>query len=157
MEAYRTEYVDARIMPGILYEYMVKQITPFSARGVLWYQGESDDVPGLQSLYTDMMKGLVSDWRKLWKDEALPFFEVQLPGWRDWMMQTNLDYATIRRCQEEAAKTVDGLYRHLLLMSAKNMIFIRKISARWDIAWRFWQENIYMERISSARHRDRKG
>ena len=26
------------------------------------------------------------------------------------MMQTNLDYATIRRCQEEAAKTVDGLY-----------------------------------------------
>lgn len=47
---------------------------------------------------------------KLWKDEALPFFEVQLPGWRDWMMQTNLDYATIRRCQEEAAKTVDGLY-----------------------------------------------
>lgn len=110
MEAYRIEYVDARTMPGILYEHMVKQIAPFSARGVLWYQGESDDVPGLQSLYTDMMKGLVSDWRKLWKDEALPFFEVQLPGWRDWMMQTNLDYATIRRCQEEAAKTVDGLY-----------------------------------------------
>lgn len=28
MEAYRIEYVDARTMPGILYEHMVKQICP---------------------------------------------------------------------------------------------------------------------------------
>ena len=70
---------------------MVKQIAPFTARGVLWYQGESDDVPGLQALYTDMFTGLVGDWRALWQDADLPFIEVQLPGWHDWMDQTNLD------------------------------------------------------------------
>lgn len=109
MEKYR-DTIDARIKPGILYEHMVKNIAPFTARGVLWYQGESDDVPGLQALYTDMFTGLVGNWRALWQDADLPFIEVQLPGWHDWMDQTNLDYATIRRCQEEVAKTVEGVY-----------------------------------------------
>ena len=109
MEQYR-DTVDARIKPGILYEHMVKKIAPFTARGVLWYQGESDDVAGLQNLYTDMFSGLICDWRALWQDEDLPFIEVQLPGWHDWMMQSNIDYATIRRCQEEVAKTVDNVY-----------------------------------------------
>ena len=109
MEKYR-DTIDARIKPGILFEHMVKQIAPFTARGVLWYQGESDDVPGLQALYTDMFTGLVGDWRALWQDAELPFIEVQLPGWHDWMDQTNIDYATIRRCQEEVAQTVDGVY-----------------------------------------------
>ena len=109
MEKYR-DTIDARIKPGILFEHMVKQIAPFTARGVLWYQGESDDVPGLQALYTDMFTGLVGDWRALWQDADLPFIEVQLPGWHDWMDQTNLDYATIRRCQEIVARNVDGVY-----------------------------------------------
>ena len=109
MEKYN-DTVDARIKPGILYEHMVKKIAPFTARGVLWYQGESDDVAGLQNLYTNMFSGLICDWRALWQDADLPFIEVQLPGWHDWMMQSNIDYATIRRCQEEVAKTVDNVY-----------------------------------------------
>ena len=109
MEKYR-DTIDARIKPGILYEHMVKKIAPFTARGVIWYQGESDDVAGLQSLYSEMFTGLVGDWRALWQDADLPFIEVQLPGWRDWMDQTNLDYAAIRRCQEIVARNVDGVY-----------------------------------------------
>lgn len=110
MEAYRKEYLDAKIKPGILYENMVKKIAPFSIRGVLWYQGESEDVPGLQSLYTSMLKGLITDWRSLWQDDELPFIQVQLPGWESWMMQCNLDYATIRKCQEEVTKEMPGVY-----------------------------------------------
>mgnify|MGYP004461187839 len=44
-----------------------------------------------------MMKGLISDWRSLWKDETMPFIEVQLPGWHDWMGQVNIDYASIQQ------------------------------------------------------------
>ena len=102
--------VDPKTRPGCLYEHMVKVIAPYTTRGFLWYQGESDDVPGLQALYQKMLTGLIGDWRKLWKDPSLPFFVVQLPGWRTWMMQENMDYAAIRRCQEETAKTVDGVY-----------------------------------------------
>lgn len=102
--------LDARIKPGILYEHMVKKIAPFSIRGVLWYQGESDDVAGLQPLYADMMKGLIGDWRSLWQDETMPFIEVQLPGWYDWMGEVNMDYASIRRCQEQVAEDVEHVY-----------------------------------------------
>ncbi len=98
-------------MPGALFENMVLKTAPYTVRGVLWYQGESDDVEGLQGLYGDMFEGLVSDWRAAWQEPELPFFEVQLPGFRQWsVMVTNLDYPTIRRCQEEAAKRVKNVY-----------------------------------------------
>ena len=97
-------------VPSALYEHMVKTIAPFTARGVLWYQGESDDVPGRQGLYRDMLTALISDWRALWRDPQLPFLIVQLPGWEKWINLVNYDYMTIRRCQQETADTVPGAY-----------------------------------------------
>lgn len=98
-------------MPGALFENMVLKTAPYTVRGVLWYQGESDDVEGLQGLYGDMFEGLVADWRAAWQEPELPFFEVQLPGFRQWsVMVHNLDYPTIRRGQEEAAKRVNNVY-----------------------------------------------
>lgn len=103
--------VDARTKPGILFEHMVKKIAPYTARGVIWYQGESDDeVEGLQRLYADMMEGLIGDWRRIWEDENLPFIQVQLPGWASWMLFGNNDFVTIRRCQEDVAKRVPHVY-----------------------------------------------
>ncbi len=96
--------------PGCLYEHMVKKASPFTARGVLWYQGESDDVPGMQALYKDMLTGLIGDWREIFRDSELPFYIVQLPGYRSWMMQAGIDFPTIRRCQEEVAESVGGAY-----------------------------------------------
>ena len=104
------EIVDAKTRPGCLYEHMVRKTAPYTARGVLWYQGESDDVTGLQQLYTAMLTGLIADWREVWRDQTLPFLIVQLPGWRSWLDIRNEDYATIRRCQQEVADTVDGVY-----------------------------------------------
>ena len=94
--------IHSESMPGALYEHMVKTIAPFDIRGVLWYQGESDDVPGRQTLYKDMLLGLMKDWRGLWGEESLPFLIVQLPGWDHWLDLVNHDYAAIRRCQQQA-------------------------------------------------------
>ena len=115
--------VDARTKPGILYENMVAKTTPYTARGVIWYQGESDDMPGLQPLYADMMEGLICDWREAWGDMSMPFIQVQLPGWKTWMMQKNLDYSAIRHCQEEVTKRMEGVY----------MASISDVGEEWDI------------------------
>ena len=97
-------------VPGCLYEYMLKTVVPFGIRGILWYQGESDDVPGLNLLYKDMLTGLIADWRKLWK-EKLPFLFVQLPGFDTWLWNSPVnEFSIIRRCQEEVADTVEGAY-----------------------------------------------
>lgn len=97
-------------IPGCLYEYMLKSIAPFSIQGFLWYQGESDDVPGKNILYQDMLTGLILDWRKLWGEE-LPFLIVQLPGFDRWMLDTETNhYPIIRKCQERTADTVNRVY-----------------------------------------------
>lgn len=110
MAAYQAG-VEPKNMPGALFENMVLKTAPYTVRGVLWYQGESDDVEGLQSLYGDMLEGLISDWRTAWQEPELPFFEVQLPGFKQWsIMVTNLDYPAIRRGQEKAAKRLKNVY-----------------------------------------------
>ena len=89
-------------IPGTLYEHMVKTIAPFPIRGVLWYQGESDDSGGRGCHYADMLAALVRDWRGLWQDE-LPFLIVQLPSWESWFGFVNEGFHVIRQCQQEAA------------------------------------------------------
>ena len=101
------QMVQPQTVPGCLYEHMVKTIAPYTVRGALWYQGESDDdVPGLNVLYKDMLTALIGDWRKLWGQD-FPFLIVQLPGFETWMMQPpHNHYQVIRQCQEEVTKTV---------------------------------------------------
>lgn len=88
--------------PGSLFTYMVLPIAGFAARGVLWYQGESDDeFDGAQWRYADAMRAIMADWREAWDDPELPFFVVQLPGFGDWMGLGPNDYVTIRACQQQ--------------------------------------------------------
>lgn len=99
-------------IPGSLYEHMVKTIAPYGIRGFLWYQGESDDdTPGMNVYYKDMLSGLISDWRRLWKDDTLPFLIVQLPGFEKWMDNNRPnEYPIIRQCQQSVVDTVENTY-----------------------------------------------
>lgn len=97
-------------IPGVLYEHMVKKLAPYSVRGVLWYQGESDDEAPDRMIYEEMLSTLIDDWRALWNEESLPFFIVQLPGWEKWLFAQNFDFTSIRRCQELVAKEKNDVY-----------------------------------------------
>ena len=79
-------------------------------RGVLWYQGESDNVDGRQALYQGMLSAVIADWRTCWSDSELPFLIVQLPGWESWLDQENHDYNTIRKAQENVTKETAQTY-----------------------------------------------
>lgn len=103
-------------LPGALYRNMVQPTAPFGIRGVLWYQGESDDVPGRQKLYAPMLAGLIQDWRALWQEE-IPFLIVQLPGFERWLDTENHDYAAIRQAQKQVTDTVP----HTWLCSISDM------------------------------------
>lgn len=86
--------------PGTLYEHMVKRAAPFTVKGSLWYQGESDDeIEGSAGHYQESLTAVVSDWRELWGEE-LPFLIVQLPGFRKWLECVNLNYNLIRDAQK---------------------------------------------------------
>lgn len=97
-------------IPGGLYKYMLQTIAGFANRGVIWYQGESDDdIEGGQKIYGKMLGALIQDWRELWGDE-LPFLIVQLPGWERWLDNVNNDYRTIRKEQERVTEQIANTY-----------------------------------------------
>lgn len=94
--------------PCGLYETMLNQIIPYSVKGVLWYQGESDDVHA--ELYGSILQDLIALWRKKWGEE-LPFLIVQLAPFEN--MQGGMSgakYPIIRAAQETIAKTVHNTW-----------------------------------------------
>lgn len=104
--------------PGALYTYMVLPIAGFTARCVLWYQGESDDeIDGAQWRHEEALRTVIADWRDAWQCPDLPFLVVQIPGFGDWMGMGPNDYVTIRACQQKVADTDE----HVWLCSASDM------------------------------------
>ncbi len=65
-------------IPAALYNGMVAPITPYTIKGFLWYQGETDAVPDRMNLYARLMPALIGDWRQQWHQGNLPFFMVQI-------------------------------------------------------------------------------
>lgn len=64
---------------GERYDKMVAPMVPFTLRGFLWYQGESNLIDlGPTDNYADKQRVLVESWRKAWGDETLPFYYVQI-------------------------------------------------------------------------------
>jgi sialate O-acetylesterase len=66
--------------PLALYNGMIAPLVPYSIRGAIWYQGESNNGEGM--LYYEKMKALISGWRGLWNDPEMPFYFVQLAPYR---------------------------------------------------------------------------
>ncbi len=93
--------------PGALYEFMLKTIAPFTARGFLYYQGESDEKRA--SLYSDVMKALITSWRKLW-EEDMPFLFVQLAPFGEMLGTTGVHFPEVRRQQEKVSKSIPNTY-----------------------------------------------
>ena len=63
--------------PAGLYECMISRIMPYTLRGVIYYQGESDD--HRPSVYHNLFSILIRKWREYFEDPRLPFIHVQLP------------------------------------------------------------------------------
>lgn len=82
---------------------MVQKLAPYTVRGVLWYQGESDDaINGTQKNYKAALTAIMQDWREAWDNKELPFLVVQLPGFYSWFGCVDQGFPMIRQCQKEA-------------------------------------------------------
>ncbi|MGG4037663.1 sialate O-acetylesterase [Heyndrickxia ginsengihumi] len=67
------------LRPAGLFETMLKKIIPFSIRGIIWYQGEED--AQYHQVYDKLLYNLIKEWRKLFYQEQLPFYVIQLPAY----------------------------------------------------------------------------
>lgn len=55
---------------------MLAPIIPYSIRGVIWYQGESNRTRAAQ--YRTLFPAMIRDWRQRWGRGAFPFYYVQI-------------------------------------------------------------------------------
>jgi len=85
--------------PSSLYRNMILPLQPFSLRGVLWYQGESNAY--MHSEYFPLFQTLVKAWRKGFQQDDLPFLFVQLPSY-------SKDFRDMRLVQARLRDSIDN-------------------------------------------------
>lgn len=90
--------------PGGLYECMLKRVMPYSLKGFIYYQGESDD--HLPHLYRKLFARLIEQWREDWRDDSLPFVFAQLPMHRYKQDPDFKSWCLIREAQNRVYDTV---------------------------------------------------
>ena len=61
--------------PTVLFNAMINPLIPYTIKGVIWYQGESN--VGRAEQYKRLFPILIEDWRSKWGNR-LPFYFVQL-------------------------------------------------------------------------------
>lgn len=58
------------------YNAMIRPLQPYAIKGVVWYQGESND--GRAKQYQTLFPLMIKNWREDWKQKDLPFLFVQI-------------------------------------------------------------------------------
>lgn len=66
------------MVPGQKFKYMVEPIIPYTLKGIVWYQGESNLMVHDMASYPDKVKLMMDTWRNLWKQPDMPFYCVQI-------------------------------------------------------------------------------
>lgn len=92
--------------PAALYNGMIEPFTRLPIKGVIWYQGESNN--GRAEQYAEMFPAMIQSWRNAWRatgatDDDFPFLFVQLPNYRVRSPEPEESgWAELREAQEAA-------------------------------------------------------
>ena len=62
---------------GGMYNGMIAPVKPFTIRGVIWYQGETNALRQIGMKYYEKMQALIGGWRQAWGYQ-FPFYFVQI-------------------------------------------------------------------------------
>ncbi len=93
--------------PSGCYDSMIRRTMPYTLRGILYYQGESDEDKAKD--YLPIMKRLIADWRKHFEDDTLYFVITQLPMYMEKDSVDNGSWAVIRDAQLKVYEQLDNI------------------------------------------------
>ncbi|MDR0442640.1 MAG: sialate O-acetylesterase [Treponema sp.] len=83
------------------YNAMIAPTLNYPLKGVIWYQGESNDSNPAE--YSKLIKAMIHDWRKKSGNESLSFLFVQLPVYGNpTENDENASWAVLRESQKAA-------------------------------------------------------
>ena len=134
--------------PTGVYNGMIYPLRRYTIKGVLWYQGESND--SYPSDYKDLFEAVILDWRQTWNIGAFPFLYVQLANYCPWRKEPEeSSWARLREEQRKAMEvpgtgmvvTIDkGMYNDLHPWDKKS---VGERLARWAFHMVFGEDLVY--------------
>jgi sialate O-acetylesterase len=97
--------------PAQLFNGMVAPATPYSIKGVIWYQGETNSSPERAPLYNKLFSAMIRDWRERWNQGTFPFLYVQIssfnsPG-ENWGLLRDQQRRTLSMTNTAMAVSLD--------------------------------------------------
>jgi sialate O-acetylesterase len=66
------------IKPGKMFEGMIRPIIPYTIKGLLWYQGESNCMTHDTTSFAPKTRLMLDAWKHLWDEGDLSFYYVQI-------------------------------------------------------------------------------
>lgn len=85
-------------LPAGLFNGMVAPFTPYTIKGILWYQGESNSGHDRARYYRTLFPALIADWRSQFAQGDLPFLYAQISSYNS----LGEDWGEIRDAQRRA-------------------------------------------------------
>ena len=92
----------SRMMPSALFNAMVHPLIPYGTRGIIWYQGEANATRFPE--YGALFQGMITQWRKDFAQQDVPFYFVQLANLERKVDTSNEQWAFQREAQATALK-----------------------------------------------------
>ncbi len=86
-----------------LYNGMIAPLTNYTAKGFIWYQGESNI--SRPTDYIGMKKAMVNQWRNEWGNQEMPFYYVQIAPF-PYVQRENTALAKLVEAQYATLKEV---------------------------------------------------
>ncbi|OGS28167.1 MAG: hypothetical protein A2297_09450 [Elusimicrobia bacterium RIFOXYB2_FULL_48_7] len=87
-----------------LYNGMINPVVNFNIKGIIWYQGESNERKAKE--YERLFKAMITLWRKSWQNPKMPFLFVQLANFRN-RRSTAVEYCGWAQVRESQLKTLE--------------------------------------------------
>ncbi|NNC70071.1 MAG: glycosyl hydrolase family 2, partial [Flavobacteriaceae bacterium] len=89
-------------VPTVLYNAMIHPLVPYSIKGAIWYQGESN--VGRAEQYARLFPKMINDWRIHW-EEDFPFYYVQIAPFNYGISPDSENSAALRDAQRKSLAT----------------------------------------------------
>ena len=98
--------------PAGLFNGMVAPVTPYTIKGVIWYQGESNSRLTFAPMYVKLFPALIRDWRTQWREGEFPFLYVQISSFKSnateaWAVIREAQRRTLSVANTAMAVTID--------------------------------------------------
>ncbi|WP_324675000.1 sialate O-acetylesterase [Hymenobacter sp. GOD-10R] len=126
--------------PYKLYNAMIHPLIPYTLKGAIWYQGESNVERAYQ--YRKLFLAMIASWRAEWQQPSLPFYFVQIAPHRTGNPELREAQLLTMQTVPHTGMAVITDYGDSLDIHPRNKEVVGHRLALWALAKDYGQKNL---------------